>query len=75
MTGWDRQSVAWVSISSRCDHHRPNGVGPQTGAPQGNFNGKGYYLAALAQAYSASAFFIFFMAATSIWRMRSALTP
>ena len=29
----------------------------------------------LAQAYSASTFFIFFIAATSIWRMRSALTP
>jgi len=28
-----------------------------------------------AYAYSASAFFIFFIAATSIWRMRSALTP
>ena len=26
-------------------------------------------------AYSASVFFIFFIAATSIWRMRSALTP
>ena len=39
-----------------------------------------YFLLSLANgaeayAYSASAFFIFFIAATSIWRMRSALTP
>ena len=37
--------------------------------------GRAGFASAEPQAYSASAFFIFFIAATSIWRMRSADTP
>ena len=57
-------------------------MGPQNWGPMRQFlQGRNINAPALAyaclqaQAYSASAFFIFFMAATSIWRMRSALTP
>jgi hypothetical protein len=64
-----RRATSCDGRYGRCRSGRPR-------SPESKKPGRGRAFAKEdAQAYSARAFFIFFIAATSIWRIRSALTP